>query len=113
MRVVRPGKENIAPLSGRESVHQVPSPCYTCDRLYNDRRDLSRILSDAPDHVIRRIVSQDGGLQHCLFEHPSRERIILSYLFGGTRHVHADVVVPAVIAALELDYPLLLGDGPR
>ena len=73
------------------------------DRLEDDRGDVAaarRARATASASLNgQTIVAVDD-----LRQHPARERILRADAIGGRDHVHRDGVVPAVVAALELDH---------
>ena len=81
------------------------------DRLEDDRGDVV-VGERALDRV--RVVERadDRRVQH-LRQDPLRERVLAADALGGRDHVHRDRVVPAVVAALELEHVAPAGDRAR
>ena len=81
------------------------------DQLEDDRGDVV-LVERALDLVGVVEAADDRRVDH-LGQHPPRERILRAHALGGRDHVHRDRVVPAVVAALELDHVAAAGRGAR
>ena len=83
------------------------------DRLEDDRGDVAVVLVErALDRVGVVERAHDRGRDD-LGEHAAGERVLGADALGGRDHVHRDRVVPAVVAALELDHVAAAGRGAR
>ena len=71
------------------------------DRLEDDRGDV--VVGQRALDLVRVVELADDRRVDDLGEDPLRERILLADVLGQRDHVHRDRVVPAVVAALELD----------
>ena len=81
------------------------------DRLEDDRGDVV-VGQRALDVVGVVEPADDRRLEH-FAQDPLRERVLAADALRGRDHVHRHRVVPAVVAALELDHVAASGDGAR
>jgi hypothetical protein len=81
------------------------------DQLEDDRGHV--VLLERLRHLVRVVeAAHDRRVEH-LGQDPLRERVLLAHALGGRDHVHRDRVVPAVVAALELDHVAAAGRRAR
>jgi hypothetical protein len=81
------------------------------DRLEDDRGHF--VVGERALDLVGVVEPADDRRVEDLGEDPLRERVLAADALGGRDHVHRDRVVPAVVAALELDHVAAAGDRAR
>ena len=81
------------------------------DRLEDDRGDV--VLRQRALDVVGVVEAADDRRVDHLLQHALRERVLLPHVLRQRDHVHRDRVVPAVVAALELDHVAAAGGRAR
>lgn len=73
------------------------------NRLDDDRRYLPAKLSKVCFDRFGIVIGQDNRLPSGIFENAGRNRVVSAHSVPRRLQVHGDIVVPSVIATLELD----------